>query len=104
MCYPMKEATGNSIGQALKDFSHDYGVPEYLTFDGASAQVGNDTSFLKTIKKYDITYHVSGPRRPNENPAEATIREIKKRWYRIMMKQGVHHRLWDYGITWVCET
>ena len=21
-----------------------------------------------------------------------------------MMKQGVHHRLWDYGITWVCET
>ena len=104
VCYPMKEATGDSIGQALKDFSHDYGVPEHLTFDGASAQVGKDTLFMKTIRKYDIRYHVSGPRRPNENPAESTIREIKKRWYRIMMKQGVPQRLWDYGINWVCET
>ena len=104
VCYPMTGEDGNSIGQSLKDFSQDYGVPEHLTFDGASAQVGQSTSFMKTIKKYEIKYHISGPRRPNENPAESSIRELKKRWYRIMVKKKVPKRLWDYGFTWICET
>ena len=41
--YPMKEVTSNSIGQALKDFLHDFWVPERLTFDGPSAQISSDT-------------------------------------------------------------
>ena len=49
-------------------------------------------------------YHVFGPRRANENPAEGGIREVKKRWYRIMSKKKVPKRLWDYGLIWVCET
>ena len=40
----------------------------------------------------------------NENPAESAIREVKKQWYRIMMKKSVPQRLWDYRMTWVCET
>ena len=86
------------------DFSHDFGVLEHLTFDGALAQTGKRTSFMKHIRKLDIQHHVSGPRRPNKNPAEATIREIKKRWYRIMTKKQVPKRLWDFGIVWICET
>jgi hypothetical protein len=58
---------------------------------------------LQAIRRYEIKYHVSGPRRPNENPAEQSIHEIKKRWYRVMVKKKVHPRLWDYGFTWVCE-
>ena len=104
ICYPMPRASGDTIGQALRDFSHDYGVPSHLTFDGASAQVGKDTLFMRTIKQYDIDYHVSGPRRPNENPAESTIHELKCWWYRIMIKQEIPKRLWDYALTWICET
>jgi hypothetical protein len=104
VCYPMTAATGQLIGQSLKDFSHDFGVPEHLTFDGAQAQVGKDTLFMKTVRQFDIKYHVSAPRRPNENPAEGSIRQLKMRWYRVMMKKKVPKRLWDYGMIWVTET
>jgi hypothetical protein len=103
-CYPMTRATGSEIGQSLNDFIHDFGAPSHLTFDGAQAQVGSKTMFMKTIRRYDIRFHVSSPRRPNENPVEGSIREIKKRWYRIMMRRKVPKRLWDYGLVWICET
>ena len=76
----------------------------HLTFDGAMAQVGKNTKFMKTIKEYEIDYHVSAPRQPNENPSEGQIRELKRRWYRIMTKRNVPDRLWDFGLIWVCKT
>ena len=102
--YPMVNSTGDSIEQSYRDFCHDFGVPEHLTFDGYSAQVGKNTQFMKLLRKYNTKYHISSPRRPNENPAEGSIREIKKRWYRIMLKNNVPERLWDFGLVWVCET
>ena len=104
VCYPMIDAKGDRIGRSLNDFVNDFGVPRHLTFDGATAQKGKYTLFMKTIRKYQIKDHMSSPRRPNENPAESAIREVKKRWYRIMLKKRVPRRLWDYGIVWVCET
>ena len=101
--YPMIRATGDTIGQSYVDFSHDFGIPEHLTFDGAVAQTGKGTLFMKSIKKFDTQYHVSSPRRPNENPVESTVREIKKKWYRIMIRQKVPKRLWDFGFVWICE-
>ena len=37
-------------------------------------------------------------------PAKGSIREIKRRWYRIMTKKNVPPRLWDFGLDWTCET
>ena len=104
VCYPLTRANGESIGNALLDFIHDFGAPRHLTFDGATVQVGRNTKFMKTIRDYQIQYHVSGPRRPNENPAESMIREIKRRWYRIMTRKRVPPRVWDFGLIWICET
>ena len=56
------------------------------------------------IRKHEIKYHISSHRRPNENPGESSIREIKKRWYRIMRKKGVPPRIWDFGLVWICKT
>jgi len=103
-CYPLQKVDGNSVGDALTQFISDYGVPERLTFDGASVQTGPKTRFMDAIRRYEVKYHVSGPRRPNENPAEQGIHELKKRWYRLMLKKKVPPRLWDYGFAWVCET
>ena len=47
---------------------------------------------------------MSGPRRPNENPAESAIWDVKSRWYRLQAKKKVHDRLWDFGISYICET
>ena len=35
--YPMVLLTGESLGYSYRDFSHDFGIPEHLTFDGYSA-------------------------------------------------------------------
>jgi len=102
--YPIRETTGQELGYTLLDFIHEFGAPSHLTFDGHPSQVGPRTLFRQTINRAQINFHISQPRRPNENPAEGGIREIKKRWYRIMMKRDVPKRLWDFGIQWVCET
>jgi hypothetical protein len=79
-CYPLhQKIDGNNVGDALTQFISDYGVPERLVFDGASVQTGSKTRFMDAIRRYEITYHVSGPRRPNENPAKQVIHELKKR-------------------------
>lgn len=102
--YHMQRINGENIGTSLSNFIHEYGVPEKLTSDGAKAQVGTNTKFVNLIRQHKIDHHVSAPRRPNENPAEGAIREIKKRYYRIQTKYDVPDRLWDYTISYVCET
>jgi hypothetical protein len=104
VCYPIDRLLGNHLGYAFRDFIHDYGIPEHLTMDGASNQTGSNTMFMQLIRKHNIKHHVSSPRRANENPAEGSIREVKKRWYRVMKKMNVPHRLWDFGLIWICET
>ena len=94
-------------GQALRQFVRDYRVPEQLTSDGASEQTGPKTEFMqisRLVRKYGIEHHVSKPHRPQQNRAEAVIREVKRRWFRQMTKRRVPKRLWDYSIVWVCET
>ena len=81
------------MGYSLSKFVSDYGAPEDLTFDGAAVQVGRNTHFQNTIRKNDIKSHVSAPHRPNENPAEGNIREIKKRWYRIQANTNAPERV-----------
>ena len=102
--YHLSKVDGQQVGFTLNDFIFEYGAPEHLTFDGAMVQRGRGTHFMSTIRKADIRYHVSAPRRPNENPAEASIREVKKRWYRLKAKRNIPNRLWDFGISYVCET
>ena len=100
----MPRANGENVGNSLNDFIHEFGAPEHLTSDGAAVQVGSKTKFVDTLRRNHIRHHTSAPRRPNENPAEGSIRELKKKWNRIQAKRNVPNRLWNYGITWVCET
>ena len=102
--YHLESANGENVGYSLSDFVSDYGAPDRLTFDGAAVQVGKETRFQKTIREHEIKSHQSGAYRPNENPAEGNIREIKKKWYRIQAKTNAPDRVWDYGISYVCET
>ena len=102
--YPMVSLIGESLGYSYRDFSHDFGIIEHLTFDGYSAQVSPNTLFMKTVRKYDTQYHISSSLIPNENRAEGSISELKKRWYRIMLKNKVPEILWDYGLVWISKT
>ena len=101
MAYPMESKS--MAGGALRQFMHDYGRPERLTFDGSKEQCGKKTEFMKNVRKYAVDDHVTEPERPNHNFAEGEIREIMKKWFRIMVRKRVPGRLWDYGFTWVCD-
>ena len=102
--YPIPKVACNHVDDTLMQFISDNGAPEHLTIDGTSAQTGPKTRFMDAIRRYKIKYHVSSPRRPNENPAEHSIRKVKKRWNQIMLKNKVPVRLRVYGFLWVCET
>ena len=101
VAYPM-EAKANA-GDALRQFVHDYGRPEHLTTDGSREQCGKKTEFMRNVRKYTIDHIVTEPDRPNHNFAEGVIRELRKKWYRVMVKKNVPRRLWDYGLRWVCD-
>ena len=99
--YPMD--TKSKCGDALREFCNDYGAPRSLTFDGSREQTRPGTEFMKIIRKNDIPFRIIEPERHNQNRAEGVIRELRKKWFRAMLKKKVPRRLWDYGMRWVCD-
>ena len=77
--YHMPRAYGENVVSLLNDFIHEFGAPYHLTFDGAAVQVGSKTEFVDTLRQNHTRSHTSAPRQPNENPAEGSIRELKKK-------------------------
>jgi hypothetical protein len=102
-CYHIPKADDANIGPTLNAFSTDYGIPDHLTMDGANVQVGRNTQFQQFMRRNDISFHVSHPRRPNENPAEGGIREIKRRFYRYIQKYDIPMRLWDFVLDYTVD-
>ena len=93
----------SSTGQVLKQFISNFGIPDKLVCDGAAKQVGKQTEFQSTVQKHAINLHVTEPHHHNQWKVEGVVQEIRKRWFRVMLKKKVPKRLWDYGIRWVCE-
>jgi hypothetical protein len=76
-------------GDALRLFCQEFGVPERLIFDGSKEQTGKGTQFMKQIRQHDIDYHICEPNMHNQNPVEGVIRELRRKWYRIMIRKRV---------------
>ncbi|CAJ1962216.1 unnamed protein product [Cylindrotheca closterium] len=72
--------------------------------DGAPVQIGRKTTFMDTICRCNIDHHISKPYTPKENPAEGGIRELKRRYYRLIIKHGIPERLWDFVLDYVVDT
>ena len=58
---------------------------------------------MKQVSIHNIIHHISERNHPNQNGVEGVIREIRRRWYRIMLNKHIPQRLWDYVIHWICE-
>jgi hypothetical protein len=99
--YPM--ATKRLAGMALKEFITELGVPDEMTIDGSKEQNSKGTEFMKTCRKHDIRITRTEPERSNQNPAEGVIREVRRKWFRIMIRKRVPRKLWDYGVRWTCQ-
>jgi hypothetical protein len=99
--YPM--ASKKDAGQALKTFVLELGVPAELTIDGSMEQTKPGTEFSKCCRRNDIKVTRTEPERPNQNPAEGVIREVRRRWFRTMIRKRVPRKLWDYGVRWTTQ-
>ena len=99
--YPI--TTKGEAGDALKKFCLEFGVPESLTFDGSKEQCCKGTEFMSQIRKHDIDFHISEKGYHNQNPVEGVIQELRRKWYRVMVRKQVPVKLWDYGFQWVSE-
>ena len=100
--YPMDSK--KKAGNALRLFCQEFGVPERLTFDGSKEQSKAGTEFMKQVRTHNIDYHISEPDLHNQNPVEGVIGELRRKWYRIMIRKRIPKQLWDYGLKWVSET
>ena len=58
---------------------------------------------MKEFHKHGIDLHVTEPDCHNQSKVEGVIREMRKKWFHVMLKKKVPHRLWYYGLTWVAE-
>ena len=99
--YPMGKKS--SAGQALKQFIVEFGVPDRIVCDSSGEQTEKRTEFTATVRKHGIDLHLTEPDCHNQSKVEGVIWELRKRWFRVMLKQRVPNHLWDYGIRWVCE-
>jgi len=96
--YPVPSGQGDHIDQALKDFIQDYGAPDSMTMDGAKAQTARGSAFIARLRRNRITPIICNPYRPNFNPSETVIRELRKKWYRAIFKTNCPRALWNYGL------
>ena len=63
------------------------GSRQKVTFDGAIVQTGRNTTFMGNVRKHKIDFHVSQPYKPNENPFEGGIRELKRNSKELKVKR-----------------
>jgi hypothetical protein len=100
--YPMDSKS--KAGDSLRVFCTEFGVPEVLRHDGANEMIGKRTEFQKQVRKHNIQTHRAEADLHNQSPAEGVVREVRRKWYRVMFKKRVPKVFWDYGMRWVCET
>ena len=87
------DSKGKAV-EALRIFCQEFGVTDKLTFDGSQEHNNKRTEFMHQIRRNDIDYHVIEPERHNENPAEGVIQEVRRKWYRTMIRKRVLKKFW----------
>ena len=91
VAYPMESKA--LAGDALKEFITDYGVPDKIIMDGAGDETGKRSTFIEQVQEHHIDYHATELERYNQSRVEGVIREIRKKWFRVMTKKYVPKRL-----------
>ena len=87
-------------GLTLDNMNENIGIPNTTINDGTPEQVGPNSDFQKTTRKWKICGHQCEPYSQWKNRAEDSIRELKRRWKRCMIKRRAPKRDWDFGMVY----
>ena len=93
----------SNCGDALKGFIRDFGAPFKMITDGSREQMGRSTMFQKALRKNNIISEQTQSHRPNQNPSETVIRELRKRWYRAMFRTNCPRSTVELWIPTLCQ-
>ena len=55
------------------------------------------------MRKNGVKGKPEEPHWPNQNPAEGIMRELKRKWYKLMFETNIPRRLWCYGLKHVAK-
>jgi len=69
-----------------------------MIVDGAKSQTQRGSAFVSRLRRNRVEPVITNPYRPNMQPAETVIRELRKRWYRGIFKTNCPRALWVYGL------
>ena len=54
---------------------------------------------MKEVREHGIELHVTDPDCHNQSKVEGVIREMRKKWFRFMLRKKVPLRLWDFVLS-----
>ena len=99
--YPIdsKEKAGETLQMIVKDV----GIPNTIISDNAPEQVGKNTLFQKTCRKYNIESRSTEPYSPWQNKAKGNIKIVKDKAKRRRIRRQIPKRVWDFGMVWEAE-
>ena len=92
----------SDAGNALTDVFQTVGVPRHMVTDGAKELTQG--TWGKRIKEYQVKATTAEPYSQFQNKAETLIRELKKKWKRLMINSRAPMKLWDWCLTYVADT
>ena len=90
-------------GLTLDNLTKNIGTPNTIIYDGAPEQVGPNSDFQNKMRKCKIRRHQCEPYYQWQNRSEDSIRELKRRWKRRMIKRRAPKRVWDFGMVYESE-
>ena len=94
----------NSLsGKALRELIGNFWVMGCLVCNGFKEQNSKGADFMKEVRKHRVYLHVTKPDCHNQSKVEVVIREMRKKWFYVMLINKVPHRLRNYGLEWVEE-
>ena len=86
------------VGDTLKVFCREFGVPEHLTVDGSKEQCYKGSEFMKQVHENNIEHQITEPNLHQQHPAESIIREVRRRWYRTLgLRNEIGYRCYEYN-------
>ena len=85
----------SKAGDAIRMFINSVAVPGNLTVDGSKEKNGKNTELKKQVRKHNIQLHAIYPERHNQNPVESVVRELRRKWFQVMVRKIVPKKFLD---------
>ena len=80
------------VVQGMSEFIRYFGVMDRLVCNGSKEQTSKGEYFTKEVYKHGIDLYVTYPDFHNKSKVEGMIREMRKKWFQVILRKKAPHR------------